>query len=153
MFWGIFCDFRRAPISPSQLGLLWRCRGDPGRSRSAPRTALDALRAATAAAPKPILAKEARRYATHGQNRCQSWRFSNYFCFFGRNVSIFALLFNICLCFLAHDHFFTTMGSALALPDRPRGAPGRAPGRPGVLLDAVQMPFGTSFWKRVQTGF
>ena len=74
-----FCYFRGTPISSSQLGLLWRCRGAPGCSRSAPRTALDALRAVTSAAPKPILAKEARRYATHGQNRCQSWRFSNYF--------------------------------------------------------------------------
>ena len=52
MFWGVSCDFRRAPISPSQLGLLWHCRGAPGRSRSAPRTALDALRAATVAAPE-----------------------------------------------------------------------------------------------------
>ena len=95
MFWGIFGDFISAPISPSQLGLPWRCRGAPRRSRSAPKTVLDALRAATAAAPKPILAKEARRYATHGQTRCQSWRFLNYFCFCGRKGSIFALLFNI----------------------------------------------------------
>ena len=78
--------------------------------------------------------------------------FRNIFAFWQKSFD-FRVAFQYFLCFLAHVHFFTTMGSALALPDRPRGAPGRAPGRPGVLLDAVQIPFGTSFWERVQTGF
>ena len=71
MFWSIFCDFRRTPISPSQLGLLWRCRGAPGRCRGAPGALLDALRGVPAAPSKRRPAKEARRYATFCENRCQ----------------------------------------------------------------------------------
>ena len=131
----IFCDFRRTPISPSQLGLLWRCRGAPGCSRSAPRTALDALWAVTSAAPKPILAKEACRYATHGQNSCEQLEFSKYF-------SVSAEKFRFLRCF---SIFFVILGSrpflhhngvcsgAAGSPPRrsrtrsgpPRSAPGR----------------------------
>ena len=43
--------------------------------------------------------------------------------------------------------FFVILGSCLLWRcwAAPPGAPGRAPGRPGVLLDVVQMPFGTFF--------
>ena len=61
--------------------------------------------------------------------------FRTIFAFWQKSLD-FCVVFEYFLWLLAHVHFFTTMGSALALPGRPRGAPGRAPGRPGVLLDA-----------------
>ena len=119
MFSNIFCDLRRVPISPSQLGLLWRCRGAPGCSQSAPKTALDALRAVTSAAPKPILAKEACRYATHGQNSCEKLEFSKY-------LGVSAEKFRFLRCFSIFFVFFWLMSISppqLGLLWRCRAAP------------------------------
>ena len=80
--------------------------------------------------------------------------FRNIFVFWQKRFD-FYVAFQYFLCFLGSRPFLHHNGvcSGAAGPPPRRGAPGRAPGRPGVLLDVVQMPFGTSFWTRVQTGF
>lgn len=73
--------------------------------------------------------------------------------FFCRKVLIFVLLFNILCDSWLSSISLPHLGLLWRCRAAPPGAPGHAPGRPGVLLDVVQMPLLTTFWSRVQTGF